>query len=219
MERYVYKHIYIFFTGFTPGNSAINQLLNVTNEFAKALGEGKQIRVVFCDIRKPFERVWHKGLLNKLENIGIQGSYNCYWIKHYLTDRKQRVVIESAHSKWRTIKVIMLNNDMAIHAWSTKWLVNFNPKKTETTTITRKINKHVYPPLIMNNTIINKVTEHKHLGLEISNDGSWQKHIDLITKKAFTRVNILRKFKFIPDRKTLEKIYLTDFGICRRRMG
>ena len=104
------------------------------------------------------------------------------------------MIIESAHSKWRTIKVIMLNNDMAIHAWSTKWLVNFNPKKTETTTIIKKINKHFYPPLIMNNTIINKVTEHKHLGLEISNDGSWQKHIDLITKKAFTRVNIQRKF-------------------------
>jgi hypothetical protein len=61
----------------------------------------------------------------------------------------------------------------------------------------------------MNNTIINQVTEHKHLGLEISNDGSWQKHIDLITKKPFTRVNILKKFKFILDRKTLEKIYLT----------
>jgi hypothetical protein len=43
------------------------------------------------------------------------------------------------------------------------------------------------PPLIMNNTIINQVTEHKHLGLDISNDGSWQKHIDLITKKAFIR--------------------------------
>ena len=104
------------------------------------------------------------------------------------------MVIESAHSKWRTIKVIMLNNDMAIHARSTKWLVNFNPKKTETTTNTRKINKPFHPPLIMNNTIINQVTEHKHFGLEISNDGSWQKHIDLITKKAFTRVNILRKF-------------------------
>ena len=74
-----------------------------------------------------------------------------------------------------------------IHAWSTKWLVNFNPKKTETMTITRKINKLFHPPLIMNNTIINQVTEHKHLGLEISNDGSWQKNIDLITKKAFTR--------------------------------
>jgi ABC-type antimicrobial peptide transport system ATPase subunit len=59
---------------------------------------------------------------------------------------------------------ITLNNDMAtIHAWSTKWLVNFNPQKTETMTITRKINKPFHPPLIMNNTIINQVTEHKHL--------------------------------------------------------
>ena len=142
------------------------------------------------------------------------------WIKNYLTDRKQRVVIESALSKWRTIKVrvprgsilgplffindivteihssiklfaddtslyiivdnpresaIMLNNDVAtIHAWSTKWLVNFNPQKTETMTITRKINKPFHLLLIMNNTIINQVTKHKHLGLEISNDGSWQ---------------------------------------------
>ena len=103
----------------------------------------------------------------------------------------------------------MLNNDMAIHAWSTKWLVNCSPKKTEIMTITRKINKPFHPPLIMNNTIIDQVTEHKHLCLEISNDGSWQKHIDLITKKAFTRVNILRKFNFFLDRKTLEKIYLT----------
>jgi hypothetical protein len=117
--------------------------------------------------------------------------------------------MESAHSKWRTIKVIMLNNDMAIHAWSTKWLVNCNPKKTEIMTITSKINKPFHPPLIMNNTIIDQVTEHEHLGLEISNDGSWQKHIDLITKKALTRVNILRKFNIFLDRKTLEKIDIT----------
>jgi hypothetical protein len=64
----------------------------------------------------------------------------------------------------------MLNNDMAIHAWFTKWLINFNPKKTEIMTITRKINKPFHLPLIMNNTIINQVTKHKHLGLEISKD-------------------------------------------------
>ena len=38
---------------------------------------------------------------------------------------------------------------------------------------------------------------------------NWNKHIDMITKKAFSRVNILRKFKFILDRKTLETIYFT----------
>jgi hypothetical protein len=52
------------------------------------------------------------------------------------------------------------------------FIENFNPQKTETKTITRKINKPFHPPLIMNNTIINQVTEHKHLDLEISNDDS-----------------------------------------------
>ena len=86
-------------SGLTP----INQLLSLTNEFGKALDEGKEIRVVFCDTSKAFDRVWHKDLLHELENIGSQGSL-LLWIKNYLTDRKQRVVIESAHSKWRTIK-------------------------------------------------------------------------------------------------------------------
>jgi hypothetical protein len=118
---------------------------------------------------------------------------------------------------------IKLHNNMAtIHARTTKWLVTINPQKSESMMIARKINKPFHPPLIMNNTIIYQVTEQKHLGLEISNDSSWQEHIDLITKKAFTRVNILRKFKCILDRKTLEKdlsyLHSADFGICRRRM-
>jgi hypothetical protein len=51
MERCVYKHVYIFLfknsiitthqSGFTPGDSAINQLISLTNEFGKALDEGK----------------------------------------------------------------------------------------------------------------------------------------------------------------------------------
>jgi hypothetical protein len=45
-------------------------------EFGKALDEGKEIRVVFCDISKAFDRVWHIGLLKKIKSIGIQGSYN-----------------------------------------------------------------------------------------------------------------------------------------------
>ena len=35
------------------------------DKFLKALEEGKEIRVVFCDISKAFDRVWHKGLLFK----------------------------------------------------------------------------------------------------------------------------------------------------------
>ena len=57
MERCIYKQVYNFLLknsiitphqpGFTPGESAINQLLSLTNEFGKALDEGKDIRVVY----------------------------------------------------------------------------------------------------------------------------------------------------------------------------
>ena len=53
-------------------------------------------------------------------------------------------------------------------------------------TISRKLNKPHQPNLIMNNTIISTVTEHKHLGLQLSDDGNWNKHIDMTTKKAFS---------------------------------
>ena len=61
----------------------------------------------------------------------------------------------------------------------------------------------------MNATPIAEVPNHKHLGLNISKDGTHHTHIDLITEKAYRRLNILRRFKFILDRKTLETIYLT----------
>ena len=112
MERLVYKHIYNYLidnnlitshqSGFTPGDSAVNQLLYITNEFGRALDEGKEVRVVFCDISKAFDRVWHKGLLRKLESIGIRGSL-LSWVKNYLSERKQRVVINNSTSSWRDI--------------------------------------------------------------------------------------------------------------------
>ena len=192
MERLVYKHIYNYLIDnnlikLTPGDSAVNQLLYITNEFGRALDEGKEVRVVFCDISKAFDRVWHKGLLRKLESIGIKGSL-LSWVKNYLSERKQRVVINNSTSSWRdinagvpqgsilgpllfivfindiltdinsTIKLFAddtslylivddpqetaqtLNDDLVkLHAWSTKWLVNFNPQKTETMTISRKL--------------------------------------------------------------------------------
>jgi hypothetical protein len=73
-------------------------------------------------------------------------------------------------------------------------------------TSSRKINKPHHPDIFINDT---EVTNHKHLGLNISKNGTRHTHIDLITEKAYRRLNILRRFKFILDRKTLETIYLT----------
>ena len=63
----------------------------------------------------------------------------------------------------------------------------------ETMTISRKIDKPDHPLLWMDNNDIATVSDHKHLGLVISDNGSWEKHIDMITEKTYKRINILRK--------------------------
>ena len=70
--------------------------------FSKALDEGKEIRVIFFDISKAFDRVWHRGLLFKLKKMGIVGNL-LLWFKDYLTNRKQRVVINGKESSWKTV--------------------------------------------------------------------------------------------------------------------
>ena len=77
-----------------------------------------------------------------------------------------------------------LNTDF--HDWSMKWLVT-----TKSMIVSRKSNRPLHPPLMMDNKIINMVSEHKHVRLTIYNDGHWGKHVHLITKKAFTKVNIM----------------------------
>jgi hypothetical protein len=67
------------------------------------VNNGKEIRVVFMDISKAFDRVWHKGLLHKLKINGITGKL-LEWLKDYLTDREQRVIINGEHSEWGHIK-------------------------------------------------------------------------------------------------------------------
>lgn len=73
-----------------------------------------------------------------------------------------------------------------IHTWSTNWLVSFNPQKTETMTISQKINKPHHPDIFMNDTPIAEVPNHKHLGLNISKDCTHHTHIDLITESVQT---------------------------------
>ena len=60
-------------SGFTTNDSAVFQLIDLYDTFSKAIDDCKEIRVIFCDISKAFDRVWHRGLLFKLRRMGITG--------------------------------------------------------------------------------------------------------------------------------------------------
>ena len=54
------------------------------------------------DISKAFDKVWHEGLLYKLESIGISGNLlNLF--RSFLNDRCQRVVINGQYSDWAPV--------------------------------------------------------------------------------------------------------------------
>ena len=58
---------------------------------------------MFLDISKAFDKVWHAGLLRKLEALGVQLPL-LQWFESYLCNWKQPVVIEGQCSDWLIIK-------------------------------------------------------------------------------------------------------------------
>ena len=68
------------------------QLMDIYNTFCKAFDDGKEVRAIFFDISKAYDRVWHQGLLYKLQTVGITGSL-LLWFTDYLHNRKQRAVL------------------------------------------------------------------------------------------------------------------------------
>jgi hypothetical protein len=53
---------------------------------------------------------------------------------------------------------------------------------------------------------LNQVDNHKHLGVTISRNCKWAKHINNICQKATMQIFVLRKLKFILNRNNLSKI-------------
>ena len=112
-ERLVYKQLYSYFSenqllneknsGFRQGDSTINQLVYITDKLYKAMDSKQEVRMVFLDAAKAFDKVWHKGLLFKLKQLGVD-DHVASWFSDYLNNRKQRVVINGVASSWASLE-------------------------------------------------------------------------------------------------------------------
>ena len=86
-------------SGFKPGDSCINQLLSITHDIYQSFDNGFEVRGVFLDISKAFDKVWHKVLIYKLKQSGVAGNL-LNTLADFLKDRKQRVVLNGQNSTW-----------------------------------------------------------------------------------------------------------------------
>ena len=115
LERIIFKHLYKHLisnnlitknqSGFRPGDSCTNQLLSLVQDIHTAFDHKSclEVRSVYLDMSKAFDKVWHEGLIFKLKQNGIEGNLlNLF--QNYLTNRKQRVVLNGMESNWGEIK-------------------------------------------------------------------------------------------------------------------
>ena len=114
-EKIVFDQLYSYFTsnglitknqsGFRSGDSAINQLIELVNEIQKSFDQRNsyEVRSIFLDISKAFDKVWHEGLIQKLNQNGVCGNALIF-PRGYLKDRRQRVVINGSCSDFLPIE-------------------------------------------------------------------------------------------------------------------
>ena len=95
--------IYPYHSGFKPGDSCTNQLISITHEIYQSFDDGFEVRGVFLDISKAFDKVWHDGLMYKLKQNGVACDL-LDTLTNFLKERKQRVVLNGQYSTWTNVE-------------------------------------------------------------------------------------------------------------------
>ena len=85
--------------GFLHGKSTETQMLSVFDNISEVLDKGGQTDIIYLDFSKAFDSVPHHLLLHKLKSFGFNGTL-LSWFSSYISDRRQRVVIEDENSNW-----------------------------------------------------------------------------------------------------------------------
>ena len=71
-------------------------------EITKWVNDGSPVDVIYLDFQKAFDKVPHQRLILKLKSHGM-GNSIINWIEQWLTDRRQRVVVDGEVSCWKSV--------------------------------------------------------------------------------------------------------------------
>ena len=83
--------------GFRIKHSCESQLLLSIHDFSHYMNNRTQVDIGILDFSKAFDKLAHSRLVQKLELYGIRGK-PLQWIKSFLSNRVQQVVVEGSYS-------------------------------------------------------------------------------------------------------------------------
>ena len=80
----------------------MTQLLSHIEQIYRSLNNDEEVDVIYLDFAKAFDKVDHAVLLANLGRYGI-GGQALRWIKEFLLNRKQTVVVEGHKSSFQPV--------------------------------------------------------------------------------------------------------------------
>ena len=110
-ERVIFKDLFNYFhknelctkcqSGFLPGDSCISQLLSIIHDINSSFDCDltMDVRGIFLDIPKAFDKAWHERLLFKSKTYGVKGEL-LNLLRNYFHERNQRIVLNVQISSW-----------------------------------------------------------------------------------------------------------------------
>ena len=123
-----------------------------------------------------------------------------------------------AHGNDPAETAAILNRDLLkILDWAKKWKVTFNANKSKDIIFSRKLLNNS-PPIMFDNSVINRVNIQKHLGIYLTSSLDWGIQVNEMCLKANRKLSVLRSVKYL-DRQTLDILYkltvrsVFDYGL------
>ena len=111
-ERLIFNEMSSFFlvnnllapnqSAFKPSDSCINQLLSINHESYLLFADGFEVRSVFLDKYKAFDKFLHEGIIFKLKQNGISNEL-LNNLPDFPRNRKQRVTLNGQSSSWTNV--------------------------------------------------------------------------------------------------------------------
>ncbi len=184
-------------------------------------------------------KLFHNRLVEKLSYYGIRGKTK-NWIRAFLEDRKQTVVLdgersyeadvasgipqgsilrpclflfyindipEGLHSTVRlfaddTIAYLAVSSNAdaeslqedlrRLEEWERKWQMEFHHGKCQVLTVTRK-RKVIKYDYVLHGQVLEHVSAAKYLGVTVSSDLRWNRHVAAVTSKANSTLGFLKR--------------------------
>jgi hypothetical protein len=93
-----------------------------------------------------------------------------------------------------------------LERWEREWLMVFHPLKCNVLRITRKKTKVIHQ-YTLHGQVLEDASTARYLGVTISDDMTWNRHIDQISSRANSKLGFLRRNLKVRDTKLKEAAY------------